>query len=152
MNTNESIHVDKLIDHQIDFLVNNNNDEDYSIEQKPLSTNNPNQFSNEEEEEELSLSQMDISLTHFDVQLQVNQGQLQQAVRYGVFSSDLEKINLFKTNQSSQTTEMDMENGNHHKEKNNGYSQYRNNNNKEESMRNNRGSANPNRNNNNSRR
>jgi hypothetical protein len=102
---------------------------------------------------------MDISLNHFDVQLQVNNGQLQQAIRYEVFSSDLEKNDLFQSNQSSQTSEMDMENGNHPTGKTNGYSQYRNNDEsyrknrqRNNSSNNNENESNPNRNNNNSRR
>jgi hypothetical protein len=77
---------------------------------------------------------MDISLNHFDVQLQVNNGQLEPAIRYGVFSSILsninqkEKVYLFKTNQTSQTSEMDMENGDSKHGKTNGHSKHRNNN------------------------
>ena len=75
---------------------------------------------------------MDITLNHFDVQLQVNDGQLEQAIRYGVFSSILtnleqkDKVYLFKINQSSQTTEMDMENGDPHHGRTNGHSKHRN--------------------------
>ena len=56
----------------------------------------------------------DPSLQHFDVQLQVNDGQLQPMVRYGVFSSPLiTRPTTFKSNQSAQTSEpeMDMEHG-----------------------------------------
>ena len=55
------------------------------------------------------------SVNHFDVQLQVNNSQLQQVIRYEVFPSILSNnINTFKMNQSSQTIEpeMDMESGN----------------------------------------
>jgi len=99
---------------------------------------------------------MDISLNHFDVQLQVNNGQLQQANRYGVFSSELEKIYLFKNNQSCQTLDMDMGEGDHHTGKTNGYrnndESYRKNYQKNGSSNNNGNQSNPNRNNNNSRR
>jgi hypothetical protein len=156
---------------------------DHSIHQKPLpmeiNTNNVDEELVEEEEVDISISERDLFLNHFDVQLQVNNGQLQEAVRYGVFSSlSSTNINAFKINQYSQTAhymepEMDMDsngtgrrNGNH-----NGYSQqYNGNNNNDGSYRRNgqtNGSSgnggggggggsgngsNPNRNNNNSRR
>ena len=127
-------------------------------------------FDSEEEEDndESHLSHMDVSLNHFDVQLQVNHGQLQHATRYGVFSSVLnnlyptEKISLFKTNQCSQTSEMDMDSGDGRHGRSSGYSQTRSTN--DESQRRSRrddksssnygggNGANPNRNNNNSRR
>lgn len=174
ININDKIRVDKIIDnhhnnHQIDFIIDN---DDNSNQQKTLLTNDieiiiQTKSVNEEEEEdndENNLSHMDISLNHFDVQLQVDNGQLQQVIRYGVFSSiyQTDKINLFKINQSSQTSEMDMDNGDRHNGKTNGYSQHRNN--KDESHRRNRrmngssnnhgngNGSNPNRNNNNARR
>lgn len=94
---------------------------------------------------------MDISLNRSDVQLQINNSD-------DVFSSDYEKIYLFKTNPCSQIPEMDMENNDHHTGKTNGYSNHRNN---DESYKktqqtndssNTNNGNNPNRNNNNSRR
>ena len=144
INTDDKIRVENYHHHentknQIDFLINT--DDENSIQQKTLSTN---KSENEEEEnnDDNSLSHMDISLNHFDVQLQVNNGQLEQATRYGVFSSILsnsdqpEKVFSFKINHSSQTPEMDMENGNHSNGRTNGYHQHRQNN--DESHRRNR--------------
>ncbi|CAF1425246.1 unnamed protein product [Adineta steineri] len=199
--TNGNIRVEKAIDsynqnnnhNQIEFIINHNDNDDEhdnnTIQQKISSTNInnnnniqivlKNDYQDEEEEEEeeedndeYELTHMDISLNHFDVQLQVNNGQLQEAIRYGVFSSVLandyesEKISLFKINQHSQTMEMDMENGDSYNGRTNGYSHHSNNNtnnNDESYRRNNRSNdspdsyengngANPNRNNNNSRR
>ena len=68
------------------------------------------------EEEEIdhdadSLAPLDIPYTHFHVQLQVNYGQLEGAVRSGLFSSSFfspsptsNRIHRFKTNQSTQTS------------------------------------------------
>jgi len=103
---------------------------------------------------------MDISSNNFNLQHQMNNGQLQKTIHYGIFSSELEKIYLFKPNQNSQILEMDMENGENHTGKTNGYSQYRNNNDESYkktrrtngSSNNNGNGSNPNRNNNNSRR
>ncbi|CAF0899795.1 unnamed protein product [Adineta ricciae] len=179
-NRNDNLRVEKFVDnyHPMNFFVQTSDDSD-SMVRKVLSTNDieiifKTEFETEEEDnnEESSLSHMDISLSHFDVQLQVTHGQLQPAVRYGVFSSILNpdnsyitsKISLFKTNQSSQTTDMDMDNDENHHGKTNGYSQNRNYNDNDESDRRNRrtnsssnnngngNGANPNRNNNNSRR
>ncbi len=91
---------------------------------------------------------MDIS---FDIQFQINHGQIQSS---DIFSSNFDQINLLQTNLCSYTSEMDMENGENHTGKSNGYSR-NNNNNHEKSERTNRrqtNGANPNRNNNNSRR
>ena len=88
------------------------------IEQKPL----PNKYQIDDDEDHSHASRMDFFLDHFDVQLQVKNGQPEQAIRYGVFSSVLSTDrNTFKINQSSQTIEpeMDMDNGNG---RSNGYS------------------------------
>lgn len=66
----------------------------------------------DEDEEISSYTRSDpcSSFNHFDVQLQVNNGQPQQAIRYEVFSSITpNEINTFKTNQSSQTIEPEMD-------------------------------------------
>ena len=127
----------------------------------------------EEEEEEIdhdpdSLAPMDISYTHFNVQLQVNHGQLERATRSGIFSSSFfnpnlpKKINRFKTNQSSQTMPMEYD-GHEGNGNSNGYSSTKNGHTRDDgssrrdrqqhnhSSGNSNGS-NPNRNNNNSRR
>lgn len=128
----------------------------------------------EDDEEISSYSRTDSSaLNHFDVQLQVNNGQPQRAIRYEVFSSTIpNEINAFKTNQSSQTIEPEMDMDNNDGRRRNGYSRSANNGNQGEreqggynrrnqssngSSSSNGGSAdgngsNPNRNNNNSRR
>ena len=115
-------------------------------------------------------SQTEFSLNHFDVQMQVNNGQLQQVIRYGVFSKRLPMdMNTFKSHQSSQTVqpEMDMDGGDNRRNgRSNNYSQQQNNSNGEgEGYRRNQQSngssgnsgdsadgdgSNPNRNNNNS--
>lgn len=128
----------------------------------------------EDDEEISSYSLTDSSaLNHFDVQLQVNNGQPQRAIRYEVFTATMpNEINAFKTNQSSQTIEpeMDMDNNNNNDGRRNGNSRqnhgnhgerehggYRRNQSSNGSSSNNGGNAdgngsNPNRNNNNSRR
>lgn len=88
----------------------------------------------EEEDESSSSSQTDISLQHFDVQLQVNHGRLQPATRYGVFTSILPTPHpTLKENQASQTVEpevdMEYDNDNRRNRNSNGYSQTNNNNN-----------------------
>lgn len=111
---------------QVDFLVRATDDvdDDDSMQLKTLSMSDSIMIKQErvkDEEEidydEYSLSHMDISVTHFDVQLQVNDGLSEPVTRYGVFSStDLrEKITRFQTNHSSQTSEMDMEQGSGHR-------------------------------------
>jgi len=151
MNTNENNNrVDKFIDNHHPL------DDEYSIELKTLSNNDTekiflrNQFSNEEEDDH-SLSHMDVS---FDIQFQINHGEIQHTIPLEIFSSNLDHINLLQTNLCSYTSEMDMENGENHTGKSNGYSR-NNNNNSEKSEKTNRrqtNGANPNRNNNNSRR
>ncbi|CAF5006822.1 unnamed protein product, partial [Rotaria socialis] len=126
---------------------------------------------NEEDEDnyENSLSHMDISLNHFDVQNQNNDGRLEQSFRDETFSSILSNVyQTDKLNLNSQTLEIEMDNGDNNSEKTNEYSQHRNNH--DESYRRNRQAngasnndnntnnsddgnrSNPNRNNNNSRR
>ncbi|UJR27996.1 hypothetical protein I4U23_009254 [Adineta vaga] len=125
LNRNDNLRVDKFIDsyHPIDFLIHSSDDNDSMYRKE------------ENDSDESNLSHMDVSLNHFDVQLQVNHGHLQPATRYGVFSSilnnnySIEKISLFKTNQSSQTNEMDMDNDENHYGTTNGYTQHRNDNN-----------------------
>ena len=80
-------------------------------------SSNPTKLSLDIEEDE-EISSYSSSLNHFDVQLQVNNGQPQQAIRYEVFSSITpNEMNTFKTNQSSQTIEpeMDMDDNNDHR-------------------------------------
>jgi hypothetical protein len=125
---NDEIRVENVITHQhhqnkqVDFLVRptDDDDDDDSMQLKTLSMSDSmmikqERVKNEEEidYDEYSLSHMDISGTHFDVQLQVNDGLFEPVTRYGVFSSnDLrEKITRFQTNHSSQTSEMDMDHG-----------------------------------------
>ena len=153
---NENPSVKKFIDdhHPIDFRLNNPPDDDYSMELKTLSTNDDteriflrNKFSNEEEEDR-SLSHMDVS---FDIQLQVNDGQIQQMITSEIFSSGFEKIHLLQKNSSSYTSEMDMEHGENQAGNTNGYS--RRNYNQDKSDRTDdrqTNGTNPNRNNNNS--
>lgn len=151
-------------------FFNDNND---LIYQKNFSIINKNKYEIEDDEDISNSSRTDSSLNHFDVQLQVNNGQLQRAIRYEVFSTLLSNdINKFKINQSSQTIEpeMDMDNSDRKRNGNsNGYSQqYNNGNNNDGSYQRNRqtngssgfsgggnadgNGSNPNRNNNNSRR
>jgi hypothetical protein len=159
INTNDNNRVENS------FVFNKYED---SIEQKSLLSN---KYQFEDEEDLSNSSRMDLSLQHFDVQLQVADGQLQQATRYGVFSSLLSNDrNTFKTNQSSQTVEPEMDMDSGHGQRN-GYSrQQYNGNNNDNSYRRNRqtngssgsnggdngspdgNGSNPNRNNNNSRR
>jgi hypothetical protein len=149
INTNENHRVEKLIDDH--HPINLTEDDDRSIELKTLSTNDTekiylrNKFSNEEEDEH-SLSHMDIS---FDIQFQINHGQIQPSNN---FSSNLDQISLLKTNLCSYAPEMDMENGENHTERSNGYSRNNNNEKPERTTRRQTNGANPNRNNNNSRR
>ncbi|UJR21423.1 hypothetical protein I4U23_024510 [Adineta vaga] len=125
-------------------------------------------------EDDSNSSRIDISCNHFDIQLQVNNGQLQKAIRYEVFSLPSRKEHeTLKLHQYCQTIEpeMDMDSGHGRRNGNQkGYSQQyggNNNNNNNDGRRNrqNNGSSgghggsssgdgngsNPNRNNNNSR-
>jgi hypothetical protein len=153
MNSNEKIRVENS------YIFND------SIDHQTYSIINKNQIDIDDD------SRTDLTLNHFDVQLQVNNGQLQQVIRYGVFSSILPNdMKTFKINQSSQTIEpeMDMDGGGDSRRNgnSNNYSQRYNENNNSGGYRRNQqpngssgngGSAdgngsNPNRNNNNSRR
>ncbi|CAF5131112.1 unnamed protein product, partial [Rotaria magnacalcarata] len=175
INTDDRIRVDKPIDYdhqnsnQTDIMLSN--DDHNSIQQNTLSANDidiifKTHSENEEDEDnyENSLSHMDISLNHFDIQNQNNNDRLEQPFRDEKFSSILSNIyQTDKINRNSQTLEIEMDNGDNNSEKANEYSQHRNNH--EESYRRNRQTngasnnnnrddgnrSNPNRNNNNSR-
>ncbi|CAF0923296.1 unnamed protein product [Adineta steineri] len=168
-NINDNIRVEKSNDNN---NILNNNEE--LLNQNTSSIINKN--IKYDIEDNTNSSGIDLSLNHFDLQLQVNNGQLQQAIRYEVFSSiSLKDLDILKLDQYSQTIEpeVDMEHGNERRNGNHkGYSQQyngnNNNNNNDNNNRRNRqtngssgnggsGSAdgngsNPNRNNNNSRR
>ncbi|CAF2103321.1 unnamed protein product [Rotaria magnacalcarata] len=176
INTDDRIRVDKPIDYdhqnsnQTDIMLSN--DDHNSIQQNTLSANDidiifKTHSENEEDEDnyENSLSHMDISLNHFDIQNQNNNDRLEQPFRDEKFSSILSNIyQTDKINRNSQTLEIEMDNGDNNSENANEYSQHRNNH--EESYRRNRQTngasnnnnrddgnrSNPNRNNNNSRR
>lgn len=86
------------------------NDNEDSIDQATYSIVNKNQADIDEDDNLTSLSQMDVSLNHFDAQAQVNDGQLEQVVRYGVFSSLLTKdTNVIQTDKDSQTIEPEVD-------------------------------------------
>ncbi|CAF2412476.1 unnamed protein product [Rotaria sp. Silwood2] len=104
-NNNNNIRVEKS------YMINNDNEN--LIHEKTFSINNKNINDIEDDENTCNSNQTDLSLNHFDVQLQVTNGQLEQATRYGVFSSLLSKdLSLVKLDQYSQTIEpeMDMDN------------------------------------------
>ncbi|CAF3977546.1 unnamed protein product, partial [Rotaria magnacalcarata] len=151
-------------------------DNEDSIDQRTYSIANKNHTEIEEDENLSISSQTDLSLNHYDVQLQVNNGQPERAVRYGVFSTQLPRDqNTYKINQHSQTIEpeMDMDSRDGDRDRNNnGYLRQNNgnthsNNNSDGSSRRNqrtngssgsgsdgnadRNGSNPNRNNNNGR-
>ena len=87
------------------------NDKNDFIDEKKVSLINKNTYETENSDDDISISNhLDLSLNHFDVQLQVNNGQLEQAIRYGVFSSSqFNDLNIFKINQYSQTIEPEMD-------------------------------------------
>lgn len=154
------------------------NDSDESIYQKNFSIIKRAKPDIEEDETIEMLNQLDLSLNHYDVQLQVKNGKMEQAIRYGVFTSSSSSlslssssVNTFRINQYSQTIEpemdMDGRNGNYNgnsrqyngNNNNNNNSYNNNNNNDDGSYRRNRQSngssgngngngSNPNRNNN----
>ena len=111
--------MEKLIDHhhyqRIDLSLN---------EPHTIQTNSKKQSRSNEEEDEQNFNQMDIS---FDIHLQVNHGQLQSNMPATIFSSNLENINLTPNKLPACTLEMDMENGENHSGKSNGYSRNTNN-------------------------
>lgn len=105
----------KWVNSNNNIRVENSSNFNDAIYPKTFSIVHKNKYEIEEDEDLSHSSRTNVSLNHFDVQLQVNNGQLQQIIRYGVFSSILPNdINTFKINQSSQTIEpeMDMEGGN----------------------------------------
>ena len=106
INSNEQIRVENYLNHPTANIV-----------ERKL-------FINQKLDDEIK----DLSIRHFDVQLQVTNGQLQPINRYGVFTSVLpQKNSIRKLDQSSQTIEpeMDMENDHHERRtrSSNGYSQ-----------------------------
>ncbi|CAF3701794.1 unnamed protein product, partial [Rotaria sordida] len=121
-NNNNNIRVEKS------YIINNDNEN--LIDEKKFSIiNNKNKIENKDDENICNSNQMDLALNHFDIQLQVNNGQLEQATRYGVFSSLLSKdLNLVKIDQYSQTIEPEMDvdtrngNNNHYSKQYNGNS------------------------------
>jgi hypothetical protein len=165
INSNEHTRVDNYSRFQPDSLIRHRTKKTLRTKRTSLSNEYTNavNYSNE----------IDRSLRNFDVQLQVNEGQLEPVIRYGVFSSTsiVTQTNAFKINQYSQTNdtiepEMDMEHqrSNGHR---NGYSEQNQDYRQQSSYRSNNGlignnvngndnddgnGANPNRNNNNSRR
>jgi hypothetical protein len=183
-----SEHVMRSIETCKQHYDDDDNDTSDSLEHRTCSISdslriNSINISNEEkiDDDELNSNHMDVSLTHFDVQLQVNHGQLEQATRYGVFSSSLcqtnliNKINRFQINHATQTlnmnTDIDMDmntnmnnDDQQQRQKSNGYSKSNNGDARDESFsrnhrrnnssdnNNNENNSNHNRNNSNSKR
>ncbi|CAF3415302.1 unnamed protein product [Rotaria sp. Silwood1] len=113
-NNNNNIRVEKS------YMINNDTDD--SIHDKTFLIMNKNKNDIEDDANTCNTNQMDVSLNHFDVQLQVNNGQHEQATRYGVFSSLLSKdLNLIKIDQYSQTIEPEMDMDDRNGNNNNNY-------------------------------
>ena len=142
ISSDDKLRVDKLHDdsghqrHEQVIRLVRNDDED-SLQQKTLSTSDLaiiTKTRSESEEEidndEYSLSHMDVSFSQVDFQLYLNHNQTPlMRSRYQGFSSPLgnfyptEKLKLVKDHSAPHPPDMDMENGGDHRSKHNGHSQ-----------------------------
>lgn len=149
INTNSSVRVDN--DHRPVEIISVSDDE-HSIVLKTLSTTTNtekvfvrNPLTNEEEED-YSQTQMDVSANQFDFDY--------RSIHYEMFSSDFEKkLSPIDLNRTSKSNEMEMDNGENHSDETNQQSQNKKKKKKNDSESDEKGNGeNPNRNNNNSRR
>jgi hypothetical protein len=91
-------------------------DDQESLQQKTFSMTDlirqaKKSISNEDNEtDEYSLTQMDISLSRFDAQLQVSQSQMEETTHYGVFTlPSMPTTVQGRSNHNTETSEMDTE-------------------------------------------